>query len=106
MDRTVPRELYYSVQRRLNMMGLGAVWTPRSAVSGRVDPEELVDYCLARGIKVIATFDRNFRLPTRARGRIALVRLRGGRGSTVNKVIAALAGAARRLEGLEPSSSL
>ncbi len=105
-DRTVPRDLYYSVQRRLNYMGYGAVWAPRSAVRGKRSPEELVDYCLHRGILVLATFDRRARLPERARGRLALLRLRGGRSCTVNKIVASIFAAARDLRGTPSSERL
>jgi len=105
-DRTVPKDLYYSVQRRLNYMGYGAVWAPRSAVRGRRSPEELVDYCLARGILVLATFDGRAQLPERARGRLALLRLRGGRSRTVNKIVASIFAAARDLRGTPSSERL
>ena len=98
-DRTVPRDLYYSIQRRLNYLGYGAVWAPRSAVRGRRRPEELVDYCLARGILVLATFDRRARLPERARGKMVLLRLKGEKSRSVNKIVADIFSAVRGLTG-------
>jgi len=105
-DRTLPRDLYYSIQRRLNMMGYGAVWAPRSAMRGKKRPEELVDYCLARGILVLATFDRRAELPPEARGRLALIRLKRGRWKSVNKILAELFRAARELKGVPASDKL
>lgn len=105
-DRTLPRELYYSIQRRLNMMGYGAVWAPRSAMRGKKRPEELIDYCLARGILVLATFDRRVQLPPEARGKLVLIKLRGGRWKSVNKILAELFKAARELKGVPASDKL
>ncbi len=105
-DRTVPRDLYYSIQRRLNYMGYGAVWAPRSAVRARKRPEELVDYCLARGILVLATFDKRARLPEKARGKMVLLRLKGGKSRTVNKIVADIFAAARGLTGTPSSERL
>ena len=90
-DRTVPKDLYYSVQRRLNMLGYGAVWQPRSAVRGRDrSPGEIADYCLGRGIKIIATFSKSFDLPEEYTGKVRVLKLKGGRRRTVNKIIALL----------------
>ncbi len=90
-DRTVPRDLYFSVQKRLNYLGYGAVWQPRSAVKGRNrDIREILDYCVARGIKLYATFSRKITIPPEYQNKIKLVRLKGGRKKTVNKIIALL----------------
>ncbi len=90
-DRTVPRDLYFSVQRRLNMLGYGAVWQPRSAVRGRNRrKEEILDYCLKRGIKIIATFSKDFEVPEGYESRVKVIRLKGGNRRTVNKIIARL----------------
>ena len=102
-DRTVPREIYYSVQRRLNMMGYGAVWGPRSAVA-RAPIEEVVAYCAARGIPIIATFDRRLTLPPGAG--VRLVRLRRGRWKSVNRILAALFGELREVLSVPPSEPL
>ncbi len=90
-DRTVPKDLYFSVQRRLNMMGYGAVWQPRSAVRGRNrSREEILDYCLKRGIKIIATFSKGFEVPEKYESEVRVIKLKGGRRRTVNKIIAQL----------------
>ena len=90
-DRTVPRDFYFSIQRRLNYLGYGAVWQPRSAVKGKErDIREILEYCLNRGIKIFVTFSRNIEIPGEYEGKIRLIRLKGGRRRTVNKVIAKL----------------
>lgn len=90
-DRTVPKDLYYSIQRRLNMLGYGAVWQPRSAVRGKDrDPKDIADYCLNRGIKIIATFSKAFKLPKEYEDKVKVIKLKGGRRRTVNKIIARL----------------
>ena len=90
-DRTVPRDFYFSIQRRLNYLGYGGVWQPRSAVKGRKrDLREILDYCVARGIRLYVTFSKKIKLPPEYEGKIKVVRLKGGRRKTVNKVIALL----------------
>ncbi|MEM2542446.1 MAG: hypothetical protein QXR35_03165 [Candidatus Korarchaeum sp.] len=90
-DRTVPRDFYFSVQRRLNYLGYGAVWQPRSAVRGRDrDLRELLEYCVKRGIKVFVTFSKYLDVPEEYRDKIKLIKLKGGKSRTVNKVIAKL----------------
>jgi hypothetical protein len=101
-DRTVPKDFYFSVQRRLNYLGYGAVWQPRSAVRGRNrDIREILEYCLSRGIKILVTFSRNVEIPEEYEGKIRLIRLKGGRRKTVNKVIARLFLEIRRDEGTQ-----
>ena len=102
-DRTVPREIYYSVQRRLNMMGYGAVWGPRSAVA-RASIEEIVAYCASRGILIIATFDRRLTLPPGAK--VRLLKLRRGRWKSVNRIVAALFRELREALSIPPSEPL
>lgn len=90
-DRTVPKDFYFSVQRRLNYLGYGAVWQPRSAVRGKSrDLRELLEYCVKRGIRIFVTFSKRLEIPEEYRSEVRLIRLRGGRGRTVNKVIAKL----------------
>ncbi len=90
-DRTVPRDLYYSIQRRLNMLGYGAVWQPRSAVKGKTRKrEEILEYCVKRGIRIIATFSKDFQVPEKYKGSVKVIKLKGGRHKTVNKIIALL----------------
>ncbi len=90
-DRTVPRELYYSIQRRLNIMGIGAVWQPNSAVKNVRSYEKIVEYCIRRNIRIIATFDKKFKYDTANTGKkIKILRLKGGRQKTVNKIIGKL----------------
>ena len=89
-DRTVPRELYYKVQKRLNIIGYGAVWQPNSAMKRARDIEEICKYCKARGIRIIATFYRDLRLPKQFEGELLLIHLRGGRHKSVNKIISRL----------------
>jgi len=90
-DRTVPRDLYFSIQRRLNYLGYGAVWQPRSAVKGRNrDIREILDYCVARGIKLYITFSRRITIPPEYENKIKLIRLKGGRKKTINKILALL----------------
>lgn len=90
-DRTVPRDFYFSVQRRLNYLGYGAVWQPRSSVRGKErDLRELLDYCINRGIKIFVTFSKYLEIPEEYKNKIKLIRLRGGKRKTVNKVIAKL----------------
>ncbi len=90
-DRTVPRDFYFSIQRRLNYLGYGGVWQPRSAVRGRNRKlDEILDYCLARGIRVYVTFSKKIEILPRYEGKIKIIRLKGGRKKTVNKVIALL----------------
>lgn len=90
-DRTVPRDFYFSVQRRLNYLGYGAVWQPRSAVRGKErDFRELVEYCVKRGIKILVTFSKYVEIPEDFANEIKLIKLKGGKSKTVNKVIARL----------------
>ncbi len=92
-DRTVPRDLYFSIQKRLNYLGYGGVWQPRSAVRGK-DREinEILDYCVARGIRVYVTFSKNKNIEALSeyQGKIKIIKLKGGRKKTVNKIIALL----------------
>ncbi|RLG40511.1 MAG: hypothetical protein DRO05_06200 [Thermoproteota archaeon] len=97
-DRTVPRELYYKIQRRLNIMGYGAVWQPNSAMRGARNLEEICTYCKARGIKIIASFYRDLRLPKQFEGELLLLHLKGGRHKSVNKIISLLFSSLRRFE--------
>ncbi|HIE24105.1 MAG TPA: hypothetical protein EYP68_07760 [Candidatus Korarchaeota archaeon] len=94
-DRTVPRELYYKIQRRLNIMGYGAVWQPNSAMRGVRNIEEICKYCKARGIPILASFYREIKLPHQFEGELLLIHLRGGRHKTVNKIISSLFSALR-----------
>ncbi len=90
-DRTVPRDFYFSIQRRLNYLGYGGVWQPRSAVKGKNRKiDEILDYCIARGIRIYITFSKKIEVPSGYQGKIKIVRLKGGRKKTVNKVIAVL----------------
>ncbi|MCS7102838.1 MAG: hypothetical protein NZ992_03030 [Candidatus Korarchaeum sp.] len=90
-DRTVPRDFYFSIQRRLNYLGYGAVWQPRSAVKGKDrDLRELLEYCVKRGIRIFITFSKFLEIPEEYRSEIKLVRLKGGKRKTVNRVIARL----------------
>lgn len=90
-DRTVPRDFYFSVQRRLNYLGYGAVWQPRSAVRGKDrDLRELLEYCVRREIRIFITFSRLLEIPEEYKSEVRLIRLKGGRRRTVNKVIAEL----------------
>ncbi len=90
-DRTVPRDFYFSIQRRLNYLGYGAVWQPRSAVRGKYrDLRELLDYCVNRGIKIFVTFSKYLEVPRGYENKIKLIRIRGGKRKTVNKVMARL----------------
>jgi len=90
-DRTVPRELYYSIQRRLNIMGYGAVWQPNSAIKNVRSYEKIIEYCIRRDIRVIATFDKKFEYTTADMERkIKILKLRGGRQKTINKIIGKL----------------
>lgn len=90
-DRTVPRDFYFSVQRRLNYLGYGAVWQPRSAVRGKGrELRELLDYCVRRGIRLFITFSKGLEIPDEYKNKIKLIRLKGGKRRTVNKVIARL----------------
>lgn len=98
LDRTVPRELYYKVQRRLNIMGYGAVWQPNSAMKGVRDVGEICKYCKARGIRVLATFYRDLELPKDFQRDVVLIRLKGGRHKSVNKIISLLFSALRSFE--------
>lgn len=88
-DRTVPRELYYSVQRRLNLLGFGAAWQPRSAMSRVRDMDEIAKYCVSRGIVIIATFYRDLKLPECYEDELVVLKLRSGK-ETVNKIISSL----------------
>jgi len=96
-DRTVPRDLYFKVQRRLNLLGYGAVWQPRSAVKGKDrDLREILDYCQARGIRILVTFSKHLEIPREYSDKIKLIRLKGGRHKTVNKIISLLFNELRR----------
>ena len=97
-DRTVPRDFYFSVQRRLNMLGYGAVWQPRSSVKGRNRAiNEILDYCVARGIPILVTFSKRIQIPKEYTEEVRLIKLKGGRRRTVNKVIARLFEELRRM---------
>lgn len=87
-DRTVPRDLYFSVQRRLNYLGYGAVWQPRSSVRGRNrEFKEILDYCMARGIRILVTFSKKVTNTDESKDIIKIVRLKGGKKRTVNKIL-------------------
>ncbi len=101
-DRTVPRELYYSIQRRLNILGYGAVWQPNSAIKNVRSYEKIIGYCIRRGIRVIATFDKRFECVTADMERgIKILKLKGGRQKTVNKIIGKLFQAYHALKPVE-----
>lgn len=90
-DRTVPKDLYFSVQNRLNYLGYGAVWQPRSAVRGRNrELREILDYCVVRGIRILVTFSKRVTVPAEYEDKIKVVRLKGGRKRTVNKILSVI----------------
>lgn len=57
-DKSVPRELYFKVKRRLNLIGYNAIWLPFSPLKDDT-PEALLNYCLRRNIRVLITFRRS-----------------------------------------------
>lgn len=57
-DRSVPRELYFKVKRRLNLIGYSAIWLPLSSLKEDT-PDALLDYCLRRDIRVLITFRKS-----------------------------------------------
>ncbi len=90
-DRTVSREFYFSIQRRLNYLGYGGVWQPRSAVRGKDrEIDEILNYCIARGIRVYVTFSKKIEVSPEYQEKMKIIKLKGGKKKTVNKVIAIL----------------
>ena len=54
------------------------------------DIREILEYCAARGIRVLVTFSRKLTIPPEYADKIKVIRLKGGRRRTVNKIIATL----------------
>jgi len=57
-DSSIPRHMFFSVNRRLKMIGYRGVWAPASPVGGAASLDEAAEYCSKRGIPVIVTMRR------------------------------------------------
>ncbi len=79
-------------------MGYGAVWQPNSAMRGVRNIEEICKYCKVRGIRILASFYKELRLPDQFKGELLLIHLKGGRHKTVNKIISSLFSALHSFE--------
>ena len=58
-DSSIPRHMFFSVNRRLKMIGYRGVWAPASPVGGGAGLDEAARYCSKRGIPVIVTMRRS-----------------------------------------------
>ncbi len=57
-DSSIPRHMFFSVNRRLKMLGYRGVWAPASPVGGAASLDDAVKYCSKRGIPLVVTMRR------------------------------------------------
>ncbi len=54
------------------------------------DIREILEYCAARGIRILVTFSRKLTIPPDYTNKIKIIRLKSGRKRNINKIIATL----------------